>query len=131
MRFFICEHCKNIITFVEDSGVPVMCCGQKMTELVANTTDAAQEKHVPVVEKDGDKLIVSVGSVEHPMTEEHISHGSLLRLRMAARSNIWIIPELLRWNLHWAVKMWKPFMHTAISTDSGKHKLNRRVKQEQ
>ena len=71
MRFFICEHCKNIITFVEDSGVPVMCCGQKMTELVANTTDAAQEKHVPVVEKDGDKLIVSVGSVEHPMTEEH------------------------------------------------------------
>ena len=71
MRFFICEHCKNIVTFVEDSGVPVMCCGQKMTELVANTTDAAQEKHVPVVEKDGDKLIVSVGSVEHPMTEEH------------------------------------------------------------
>ena len=55
MRFFICELCKNIITFVEDSGVPVMCCGQKMTELVANTTDAAQEKHVPVVEKDGDK----------------------------------------------------------------------------
>lgn len=71
MRFFICEHCKNIVTYVEDKGVPVMCCGQKMTELTANTTDAAQEKHVPVVEKDGDKLIVSVGSVEHPMTEEH------------------------------------------------------------
>lgn len=71
MRFFVCEHCGNKITFVEDMGVPVMCCGQKMTELVANTTDAAQEKHVPVVEKDGNKVKVVVGSVEHPMVEEH------------------------------------------------------------
>ena len=60
-----------MITFVENKGVPVMCCGQKMTEMVANTTDAAQEKHVPVVEKDGDKVKVTVGSVEHPMAEEH------------------------------------------------------------
>ena len=44
MKFFICEHCGNIITFVENKGVPVMCCGQKMTELTANTTDAAQGK---------------------------------------------------------------------------------------
>ena len=66
-----CAHCGNIAFKLVDKGVPLMCCGQKMTELVANTTDAAQEKHVPVVEKDGDKLIVSVGSVEHPMTEEH------------------------------------------------------------
>lgn len=71
MKFYICEHCKNIVTYVENKGVPVMCCGQKMTELVANTTDAAQEKHVPVVEQDGDKVIVTVGSAEHPMTEEH------------------------------------------------------------
>ena len=56
---------------VEDKGVPVMCCGQKMTELVAGTTDAAQEKHVPVVEKDGSKVKVKVGSVEHPMMDEH------------------------------------------------------------
>ena len=42
MKFYKCEHCGNIVTFVEDKGVPVMCCGQKMTELNANTTDAAE-----------------------------------------------------------------------------------------
>lgn len=71
MKFYVCEHCGNKITFVEDKGVPVMCCGQKMTELVANTTDAAQEKHVPVVSAEGKQVKVSVGSVEHPMLDEH------------------------------------------------------------
>lgn len=71
MKFYVCEHCGNKVTFVEDKGVPVVCCGQNMTELVANTVDASQEKHVPVVEKDGDKIVVKVGSVEHPMAEEH------------------------------------------------------------
>ncbi|HIU26034.1 MAG TPA: desulfoferrodoxin [Candidatus Copromorpha excrementigallinarum] len=71
MKFYVCEHCGNMITFVEDKGVPVMCCGQKMTEMVANTTDAAQEKHVPAVEQNGDHVKVTVGSVEHPMAEEH------------------------------------------------------------
>lgn len=71
MKFYVCEHCGNKVTFVEDKGVLVMCCGQKMTELVPNTVDAAQEKHVPVVEQDGDKVVVKVGSVEHPMLDEH------------------------------------------------------------
>ena len=71
MKFYVCEHCGNKVTFVEDKGVPVVCCGQKMTELVANTVDASQEKHVPVVEKESDKIVVKVGSVEHPMAEEH------------------------------------------------------------
>ncbi len=71
MQFFVCSHCKNIINFFENKGVPVMCCGEKMTELVPNSTDAANEKHVPVVEKDGSKVTVTVGSVLHPMTEEH------------------------------------------------------------
>ncbi len=70
-RFFICEHCGNIIAMVKDKGVPVMCCGQKMTELKANTTDAAQEKHVPVLKIDGNKAIVDVGSVAHPMIDAH------------------------------------------------------------
>ncbi len=70
-RVFRCDHCKNIITFLEDKGVPVMCCGQKMTELVANTVDAAKEKHVPQVTKNGNVLTVCVGEVEHPMLEEH------------------------------------------------------------
>ena len=71
MKFYVCEHCGNIIAMVKDSGVPVMCCGQKMTELVPNTEDAAQEKHVPVCELKGTTVEVTVGSVEHPMIDEH------------------------------------------------------------
>lgn len=71
MKFYICEHCKNIVLKVKDSGVPVVCCGQKMTELVPGTTDAAHEKHVPVVTQEGNKVTVQVGSVEHPMVEAH------------------------------------------------------------
>lgn len=71
MKFYKCERCGNIIAFVKSSGVPVMCCGQKMTELTANTTDAAQEKHVPVVTQDGSKVTVRVGSAEHPMLDAH------------------------------------------------------------
>ena len=71
MKFYRCSHCGNIIAFMENKGVPVMCCGQKMEELIAGSTDAAQEKHVPVIEIDGNKVTVKVGDVEHPMTEEH------------------------------------------------------------
>lgn len=70
-KFFICEHCGNIIAMVKNAGVPVMCCGQKMTELVPGTTDAAVEKHVPSYLVEGNKVIVTVGEVEHPMAEEH------------------------------------------------------------
>ena len=71
MKFYQCSHCKNIITYVDNKGVPVMCCGEKMQDLVLGTVDAALEKHVPVVEKDGNKVSVKVGSVTHPMLEEH------------------------------------------------------------
>ena len=71
MKYYICEHCGNIIEYVKESGVPVMCCGQKMTELIPGTTDGAYEKHVPVVTVEGNKVIVEVGSVEHPMVEAH------------------------------------------------------------
>lgn len=71
MRFFICEHCGNIVEMVKDKGVPVMCCGQKMTELIPGTSDGAKEKHVPVVTIDGNKVCVIVGEIEHPMTEAH------------------------------------------------------------
>ncbi len=52
-KFFICEHCGNIIAMVKDAGVPIMCCGQKMKEIVPGTTDAAVEKHVPVYTVEG------------------------------------------------------------------------------
>lgn len=70
-RFFICEHCGNIIAIVKDKGVPVFCCGQKMTELVAGTVEASAEKHIPVYKVEGNKVHVTVGSVEHPMLEAH------------------------------------------------------------
>ena len=70
-KFYLCEHCKNLIGMIDNKGVPVMCCGQKMTPLVPNTTEAAGEKHLPVIKVDGDKVTVTVGSVLHPMTQEH------------------------------------------------------------
>ena len=71
MKFYICEHCGNMIAMVKDSGVPVMCCGQKMKEIVPGTTDAAVEKHVPVWEVRDNKVLVTVGAAEHPMLPEH------------------------------------------------------------
>ena len=71
MKFYVCEHCGNIVTFLKNTGVPVMCCGQKMTEIVPGTTDAAVEKHVPVISLSGSTVTVKVGSVEHPMIPEH------------------------------------------------------------
>ena len=71
MKFYRCARCGNIVAYVENSGVPVMCCGQKMEEIEPNTTEAANEKHVPVVSIEGNKVTVRVGSVDHPMTESH------------------------------------------------------------
>ncbi|MDD2594930.1 MAG: desulfoferrodoxin family protein [Bacteroidales bacterium] len=71
-KFYVCKHCGNVIEKVSDSGVPVVCCGEPMTELVANTVDASLEKHVPVVTRLDDCAIkVEVGSIPHPMTMEH------------------------------------------------------------
>ena len=74
VKFYICNHCKNIITKMNDSGVPVVCCGEKMTELIPGTSDGAHEKHVPAFEVNGNKVSVKVGSVEHPMMEKHYTH---------------------------------------------------------
>ena len=70
-KFFICETCGNIIAMVKPSGVPVFCCGKPMKLMVPNTTDAAQEKHVPVWSKEGNLVKVQVGSVAHPMIDAH------------------------------------------------------------
>ena len=66
-----CKHCGNIIAYAKNKGVPVMCCGEKMTELVPGSVDAASEKHVPVISVEGNKVTVTVGEVAHPMAEEH------------------------------------------------------------
>ena len=72
IRLYRCKHCGNIAIKVVDSGVPMVCCGEKMVELIPSSTDAAVEKHVPVVTREGDKVTVNIGSVAHPMTEEHL-----------------------------------------------------------
>lgn len=70
-KFLICEKCGNMVAVVKESGVPVMCCGQKMSELVPGAVDASVEKHVPEFSVNGNKVEVVVGSVIHPMVEEH------------------------------------------------------------
>ena len=70
-KFYICSPCGNIIAMVKNAGVPIMCCGQKMQEIIPNTQDAAQEKHVPVYKIEGNKVIVDVGAVAHPMIDAH------------------------------------------------------------
>lgn len=71
MKFFRCEHCGNIIAYVKDSRVNVVCCGEPMKEIKANTTDASVEKHVPTYSIENNILTVTIGSVEHPMTADH------------------------------------------------------------
>lgn len=71
MKFYRCRHCGNIIAYLEDSGVRVVCCGEEMQEIEPKTADMATEKHVPVISIDGNKVKVRVGSVDHPMKEEH------------------------------------------------------------
>ena len=71
MKFYRCAHCGKIIAVVKETGVPVMCCGEVMQEIIPGTTDAAAEKHIPVYEVNDGVVTVKVGSVEHPMTEAH------------------------------------------------------------
>ena len=70
-KFYRCDHCGIIVGVVEEGGGTLICCGEPMRALEANTTDAAQEKHVPVVEVNGSLVTITVGSVAHPMLEEH------------------------------------------------------------
>ena len=72
MKFYKCSHCGKIIAVVKETGVPVVCCGEKMQEIVAASVDAAKEKHVPVYTVENGIVTVNVGSVAHPMTSEHL-----------------------------------------------------------
>lgn len=78
IKLYRCNHCGNIAIKVVDSGVPLVCCGEKMEALVAGSVDAAVEKHVPFVTVEGNHVHVQVGEVEHPMTEEHLIQFILL-----------------------------------------------------
>ena len=70
-KFYICPHCGYIIEMVHDIGVKPFCCGQKMDLLEPNTVEASGEKHIPAVTVNGNIVEVNVGSVDHPMLDEH------------------------------------------------------------
>ncbi len=70
-RFYVCEICGNIIGKIFDSGVPVVCCGQKMSEMVVHSEDGPFEKHLPVVEVADNTVRVTIGAVIHPATVDH------------------------------------------------------------
>lgn len=71
VKFYRCAICGKIVAMVKETAVPTICCGQEMAQLIPGTTDGAAEKHVPVVTRKGNIVEVKVGSVEHPMTNEH------------------------------------------------------------
>ncbi|MCM1322124.1 MAG: desulfoferrodoxin [Bacteroides sp.] len=71
MKFFMCVHCGNLVCSIENSGVPLVCCGETMIELKPGTSDGILEKHLPAIHESGSRVTVSVGSLPHPMKTEH------------------------------------------------------------
>jgi superoxide reductase len=71
LQVYKCEVCGNIVEVLHEGVGELVCCGQPMILLVANTVDAAKEKHVPVIEKTASGVTVKIGSAPHPMEEKH------------------------------------------------------------
>ena len=92
LEFYKCAHCGNIAIKVVDSGVPLVCCGEPMEELVAGAVDGAFEKHVPAVTVEGSLVKVDVGSVTHPMTAEHFIQWVVVETERDALIH-WFHPE--------------------------------------
>ena len=88
MKFYVCETCGNFVGMVFESGAPMSCCGKMMKELVPGTSDGAVEKHVPVFTVEGNKVTVTVGSVEHPMVEEHFIEWIALETKKGGQRKV-------------------------------------------
>lgn len=84
-RFYVCKTCGNLVGLINEGGGKLVCCGKEMEELVPNTVDAATEKHVPVIEVEGNKVTVKVGSVTHPMLPEHFIQWIYLVTKQGAQ----------------------------------------------
>ncbi|MCD4670510.1 MAG: desulfoferrodoxin [Actinomycetia bacterium] len=85
-EFYHCEICGNIVEIVHEGASSLVCCGKPMIKLEAKTEDQGQEKHVPIIEETDSGFTVRVGSVEHPMEDEHyiefievLAKGKVLR----------------------------------------------------
>lgn len=71
VKFYYCEICGNLTYLLDEGEGEMICCGEPMKLLTAGTTDAATEKHVPYLKRDGNHLEAVIGEVEHPMLEKH------------------------------------------------------------
>ena len=71
ITFYRCKKCGSVVAKLNAKGCSPSCCGEPMAELKGNVTDGAKEKHVPDVKVDGAKIFAQVGSVAHPMLDEH------------------------------------------------------------
>ena len=103
-KFYICKHCGNLVGLINNAGVPLVCCGEEMMELIPNTKDAAVEKHIPVINVVGNKVIVEIGSAPHPMTEEHYISWVYIETKKGGQRK-----ELLPGN--------KPYVEFALTED--------------
>lgn len=90
-KFLFCAHCGNIVGKIYDSGVKIVCCGEEMQELVANTVDASREKHLPVVSVVDNEVTVTIGSVFHPMIAEHYISWVYLELESGGQRKCLVI----------------------------------------
>jgi len=70
-QIYKCTVCGNIVEVVHGASGQLVCCGQPMKLMEEKTADSSTEKHVPVIEKKDDGVLVKVGSVPHPMEKEH------------------------------------------------------------
>ena len=91
LKFYYCKHCGKVIVIVKNTPVPTICCGEPMVELVPGVTDAASEKHVPVISIEKNVVTVSVGEVAHPMQEEHLIEWILLKTNKGIQQK-WLKP---------------------------------------
>ena len=95
LNFYRCPICGNIVEFIDGNMDRIICCGKSMIKMIANTTDAVVEKHVPVYERVDNEIVVKVGEVEHPMEEEHyimwiaqVSKDKVVRVKLHPESKI-------------------------------------------
>lgn len=95
LNFYRCPICGNIVELIDGNMDRIICCGKSMIKMIANTTDAVVEKHVPVYERVDNEIVVKVGEVEHPMEEEHyimwiaqVSKDKVVRVKLYPESKI-------------------------------------------
>lgn len=81
MKFYTCKKCDSIYHFIKTPEETLQCCGEPLTELVPNSTDASLAKHIPVVEQYGNQVIIKVGAETHPMVKEHFIEWIVLETK--------------------------------------------------